>query len=240
MKTTHPPYYILPDIRCLKENGEQEQEQVHAMARRIAIAMPDRRTVDDLLADRAPLFDNFYAEEVTATPSTEDTIDTFLNTFGKPDPREADALERMIFNPTPDYASVLAAEEKQAGHSAAPQAPRSEQDKLIDSFIAKTSYSAPTESPVSKEPTPAVANESVQPAEKSKLQVTNTERAETRQEGENTSLTESFARVMIKNGNYSRALKIISELSLKNPEKSVYFADQIRFLKKLIINENNK
>jgi thioredoxin-like negative regulator of GroEL len=59
------------------------------------------------------------------------------------------------------------------------------------------------------------------------------------QESENTSLTESFARVMIKNGNYRKALQIITELSLNNPEKSIYFADQIRFLKKLIINENN-
>ena len=45
---------------------------------------------------------------------------------------------------------------------------------------------------------------------------------------------------MIKNGNYRKALQIITELSLNNPEKSIYFADQIRFLKKLIINENKQ
>ncbi len=45
---------------------------------------------------------------------------------------------------------------------------------------------------------------------------------------------------MIKNHNYTKALEIISDLSLKNPEKSVYFADQIRFLRKLIIIENKK
>ncbi|HBC20619.1 MAG TPA: hypothetical protein DC009_00615 [Porphyromonadaceae bacterium] len=54
------------------------------------------------------------------------------------------------------------------------------------------------------------------------------------------SLSESFARVMIKNRNYSKALEIIQAISLNNPEKSAYFADQIRFLKKLIINDNNK
>jgi hypothetical protein len=52
-----------------------------------------------------------------------------------------------------------------------------------------------------------------------------------------TSLRESLARVMIKNGNYTKALEIITELNLANPKKSVYFADQIRFLKKLIINQ---
>lgn len=48
-------------------------------------------------------------------------------------------------------------------------------------------------------------------------------------------LTESFAKILIKNRNYTKALEIIEDLNLKNPEKSIYFADQIRFLKKLII-----
>ncbi len=56
---------------------------------------------------------------------------------------------------------------------------------------------------------------------------------------EGASLSESLARAMIKKGNYRKALEIITELSLKNPEKITYFADQIRFLKKLIINDNN-
>ena len=42
---------------------------------------------------------------------------------------------------------------------------------------------------------------------------------------------------LVKNKRYSEALQIITSQSLKNPEKSAYFADQIRFLKKLILNE---
>ncbi len=53
-------------------------------------------------------------------------------------------------------------------------------------------------------------------------------------------LTESFARILIKNRNYEKALEIIQQLNLNNPEKSIYFADQIRFLKKLILNESRK
>lgn len=49
-------------------------------------------------------------------------------------------------------------------------------------------------------------------------------------------LTESLAHIYIKQRKYERALEIIKEISLKNPEKNVYFADQIRFLEKLIIN----
>ncbi len=51
---------------------------------------------------------------------------------------------------------------------------------------------------------------------------------------EKPSLTEGFAKIMIKNGNYKRALEIITQINLNNPEKSIYFADQIRFLKKVI------
>ena len=49
-------------------------------------------------------------------------------------------------------------------------------------------------------------------------------------------LTESLAKIYIKQRRYAKALEIIRKLSLKYPEKNIYFADQIRFLEKLIIN----
>ena len=61
---------------------------------------------------------------------------------------------------------------------------------------------------------------------------------------ENTSnegiFTETLARIYIKQGKYSQALEIIQRLSLVYPKKNAYFADQIRFLKKLIINNKTK
>ena len=48
--------------------------------------------------------------------------------------------------------------------------------------------------------------------------------------------TETLAWIYIKQRRYEKALQIIRNLSLKYPEKNVYFADQIRFLEKLIIN----
>ena len=44
---------------------------------------------------------------------------------------------------------------------------------------------------------------------------------------------------MVKNHNYQKALEIIQELSLNNPKKSIYFAYQMRFLKKLIENQKS-
>jgi hypothetical protein len=54
--------------------------------------------------------------------------------------------------------------------------------------------------------------------------------------GYESNLSEALLKVMIKKGNYSKALEIINELSLNNPKKSIYFADQKRFLKKLMLN----
>ena len=54
--------------------------------------------------------------------------------------------------------------------------------------------------------------------------------------GDEAFLTESLAKIYIKQKRYSKALEIIKKLSLKYPEKNIYFADQIRFLEKLIIN----
>ncbi len=54
-----------------------------------------------------------------------------------------------------------------------------------------------------------------------------------------TAFTETLARIYIKQGKYGKALEIIQRLNLNNPKKSAYFADQMRFLEKLIINNKN-
>lgn len=44
---------------------------------------------------------------------------------------------------------------------------------------------------------------------------------------------------LIKNKNYTQALELLRKLNLNNPKKSVYFADQIRFLEKVIQFQHN-
>ena len=52
--------------------------------------------------------------------------------------------------------------------------------------------------------------------------------------------TETLAKIYIKQHRYDKALEIIKKLSLNYPKKNAYFADQIRFLEKLIINAKSK
>jgi len=53
--------------------------------------------------------------------------------------------------------------------------------------------------------------------------------------------TETLARIYLKQHRYDKALEIIRSLYLNFPNKSIYFADQIRYLEKLIrINQKNK
>lgn len=48
--------------------------------------------------------------------------------------------------------------------------------------------------------------------------------------------TETLAKIYIKQEKYEQAVKIFRRLMVKNSEKSVYFADQVRFLEKLMDN----
>jgi thioredoxin-like negative regulator of GroEL len=95
--------------------------------------------------------------------------------------------------------------------------------ELIDEFIEKADEgetfriaAAPTETP---EETPAESQN---------------------EEEEESYFTETLAKIYIKQRRYEKALEIIKKLSLKYPKKNSYFADQIRFLEKLIINSKSK
>lgn len=45
---------------------------------------------------------------------------------------------------------------------------------------------------------------------------------------------------LVKSHDYTQALEIMEAIYLNNPKKSVYFADQIRFIKKMMLNEGKK
>ena len=50
-------------------------------------------------------------------------------------------------------------------------------------------------------------------------------------------LTETLARIYVKQGYYLKAIQSYEKLSLKIPEKSIYFASQIESVRELIKNQ---
>ena len=223
------PYFVVPKVLLLTDGEKPDAESRRRLIAQLAIAVGDREELASVVGDDVLSFGDFYPDAEVQKVSTTSVIDSFLDTFAPADSKETELLSKVLFSTTPDYAAQLAYEERH--NPVTVDGPKSEADRLIDRFIDMDRGGE------AKPETPAV--ETPKNDESEKLTNETAPIKTVAQESENTSLTESFARVMIKNGNYRKALQIITELSLNNPEKSIYFADQIRFLKKLIINENN-
>ena len=151
-------------------------------------------------------------------------IDDFLDSLPKDESQQEKKGKRK---PTPadaavDYVAYLLESESDEDREQAAEVPQLIGQSLIDSFI-------------NNDKGKIVLNEN--PTLKPDLDADTVDR---QKEGEEGYFTETLARIYIKQGNYSKALEIIQQLSLDNPKKNAYFADQMRFLEKLIINSNKK
>ncbi len=217
------PYSVLPAILYLKRNGVKGNEDVLA---RLSISHPDRHALAMMLGDDASLMANFYPPE--ALPEALDTfttIDRFLDNYGKTSPGEIEAIDQAIFNPQPDYADVLAAQEMEEG--GIDLTGGDSQDDLINKFIAEQmqlgeqAAQTPITTPIGEEEKAEIAEETIDDPTLT----------------DDSMLSESLAKMYIARHKYSQALEIIEQLNLKYPKNSIYFADQIRFLAKLVLNE---
>lgn len=161
------------------------------------------------------------AETTTEEDRTTSLIDTFLEQI----PEEEDTTQETEGRrkPTPadatvDYVAYLLESESKQNEDITPQLRGQE---LIDDFIYNEGGKITLQEETEYEPEENEHNEAA--------------------ENEDTGyFTETLARIYIKQGRYSKALEIIRRLNLVYPKKNRYFADQIRFLEKLIINNNKK
>jgi hypothetical protein len=153
---------------------------------------------------------------------TEQLIDHFLDTIPPEDEKEDKTTMRP---PTPadatiDYVAYLLQCEANEKAAQAEQLPQMKGQSLIDSFLEQEQgriilNTLPSDYPSEEEET------------------------EESEGNEEEYFTETLARIYIKQGRYQKAYDIIGRLSNKYPQKNVYFADQMRFLEKLIINSKN-
>lgn len=225
------PYFSGTDIMMLESDVPLSASERTRIAARIAASTGDERALRRLLGESDIDFDTFYPDLCEQTPSTDDTIETFLNAYGRPADRQTEILEKTMFSGMPDFGAAFVKEH--SGDSVVSDNADDETSRRINSFLANGGAEAVQPSA-----------ESISSSEEVPVHRTAMRRKPEMQDVSRNvapgDLTESLARVMIKNGNYDKALEIITSLYLANPSKSAYFADQIRFLKKLILNRKYK
>ena len=192
--------------------------------RRAAIYITDRRKLFNLVEAAHYQLRNTAQNQQPAANSTDDNrtmalIDTFLDSIPAEEPEEKKAKRR----PTPkdatvDYVAYLLESEDNDLNENTPQM---QGQDLIDHFLQE-------------EQGRILLNELKDEEENVEAPAIEEEPAEEEY------FTETLARIYIKQGRFQKALDIIQRLSNNFPEKNAYFADQIRFLEKLIINNNKK
>lgn len=221
------PWWLLPAAMRLRNAADLSEAERAALKTRLAVGAPDLEQMAMAVdADLAIDLARFYPVERPSTPDTDGTIEKFLTTYGKAEPGENELLERLIFNPAPDYAQILSREEEQSLPDEA-EAPVGTQDSLINSFIIKSKAAGGQFPAATPAPEPAEPPVPQSPVQKPVA-------------ADDSMLSESLAQVYIRRGKYSKAHEIISHLNLNFPEKSIYFADQLRFLEKLMAIEERK
>ena len=211
---------MLQNLYLLHDPGFDEE------LRRAAIYITDRRVLFNLVEAahyQHPSHQNTPSTPNTPTPSSRTTelINSFLDTI----PQEEAAPRKR--RPTPadaaiDYVAYLLDTEDDTPQEEAESVPEMRGQDLIDTFInADKGRFTLSDVPLPTDDTPK-------------------EPEEPEEEVGEEYFTETLARIYIKQGRYSKALEIIRRLSLQVPKKNAYFADQIRFLEKVIINNSKK
>ena len=221
------PYYQTARLLMLQNLYLLHDPTFDEELRRAAIYITDRRVLFNMIEAAhykhpgyaASASQASRASSASSSSRTISLIDNFLDSI----PKEEQPAEKKR-KPTPadaavDYVAYLLETEPE-GQSMPGEVPQMPGQDLIDAFINidKGKFS------LADVPLPETED------------VKETETAEDGVEEEY--FTETLARIYIKQGRYSRALEIIKRLSLQVPKKNAYFADQIRFLEKLIINSN--
>lgn len=234
------PYHVYPLIIYLRDHHrELDDDTRRALMAHVAMHSPDASAAAALADITDDGWGALYPREAAQTPGTVATIDKFIQTYGHTSEEEDALLERLILNPTPDYGAVLADEDKTSGEGAAVADATS---VGIDNFLAAHGGAPSTVPEASAEP--AVSAVTTEPAaepvtapaidSEKKDDATAKPKKAAKEQTPASSLSESLAKIYIKQGRYRRAYEILSDLNLKNPEKSIYFADQLRFLRKVI------
>ncbi|MEY8707956.1 tetratricopeptide repeat protein [Bacteroides faecichinchillae] len=221
------PYFQSLRLLYLKNLYILHDINFGAELRKAVLYISDRRKLFHLIEGerftiQAKDKDVALTEVLEEEPSVDRTlalIDAFLSTA----PEEV--TNQTSFDYSIDYTSYLL-EDTTVVSELPETTPPLIGHELIDGFIEKSEC----ESVLCMKPL----------KEEDVVSVTPSEEPLDSEEEDDSCFTETLAKIYVKQQRYSKALEIIKKLSLKYPKKNAYFADQIRFLEKLIINANSK
>ena len=189
--------------------------------RRSALYLTDRRVIFSLVEGDRYSLEQFEKKESVEESEGLDRTLSLINAFLTSLPEKTVSFREAIpVEAATDYTTYLMREPEDA-KSVPEEVPPMVGQQLIDNFLE------------SSEEQPLIS--SMVEDEEDENQVVLS--ADEEEEGY---FTEVLAKIYVKQQRYSKALEIIRKLNLKYPQKNTYFADQIRFLEKLIINTKSK
>lgn len=222
------PYFQTARILYLKNLYLLHDIAFGEELRKAALYVTDRRMLfnliegDKFIIQPKAIQATDILQEEPNLDRTLSLIETFLSSIPKESVQQSVTLDVSV-----DYTAYLLKETPlpMNGIDSVPEIPKLKGHELIDDFIEKAETEPSLKlKPLSEEDEDFPVPESV---------------LEENEEDESC-FTETLAKIYIKQRRYSKALEIIKKLSLKYPKKNAYFADQIRFLEKLIINTKSK
>ena len=228
------PYYQTARLLLLENLYLLHDPTFNDELRRAAIYITDRKVIFNLVEaahyrfktpEAASEQESAHKQQEKGTGKSDRTIsliDHFLDSI----PEESEPEPKSKRRPTPadaaiDYVSYLLETEEEEERETVTDSPQMKGQDLIDNFINNESRKIKLKEEVEYIPTLEDSD------------------ADEQKKGDNGYFTETLARIYIKQGRYDKALEIIQRINLNYPKKSAYFADQIRFLEKLILNNKN-
>lgn len=221
------PYFHVARMLYLKNLAATGNAQFAEELRKTAVYVPDRKKLFELIeGERYGMTFPLAADaEDASSGGSFSLIDAFLADRESKEGTPSED-ERRLLHPSVSSDYIYWSLSKEDGQEEQEKpSPRLQHQDLIDEFIkndeARAAGSRLPAAVPQQEETPLP-----QPSEETKDGSSD----------DGSYFTETLAHIYIKQKRYEKALVIIKNLYLNYPEKNAYFADQIRFLEKLIIN----
>lgn len=198
---------------------------------------PELFRLSAFILDKKALFYYVFSEEYSRFKSrtgknelskdrTSVLLDAFFETLD--DNQDEHQLEYSITNSSMaslDYFSFLESAETIKNEGLLDDTPKMRHQSVIDDFISKAEDDADS----------IKINVNKADLENSE-ELSEQETEDDTLDDDDIFFSETLANIYIKQRKYQKAQEIIQRLSLNYPEKNIYFADQLSFLEKLIIN----